>query len=151
MSSEPLSLVNSSINLDDIVKTLEALGFRCTVGGTLRGISGASHKFDIVCKGIGTRITIQFLANQTQEGCEVALVSSRAKFYDCSPDLGIIICRNAMNPTLKGLSTFFRLSVIEAIDTRDVCEKLSDLLSENSLTSCGPPISSESRSDSASS
>ena len=146
-AAEHIEAAYSSVDVDEVVQTIERLGFRCTVGGALIGISGASHKFDIVCKGVTTRVTIEFLQNRDEQASEIALVSSRAKFYDCAPDLGVVICLNEMNQALKGLSTFYRLSMLEAHNTREVCEKLTKLLEENSLGINCPALESTTSSD----
>ncbi len=123
------------VQIDEVVKTLDDLGYSYEIGGSLRGMSGAMHHFDIICKGNVVRITIDFLPTRDHPNPETVLIRSRVKFYDCSPDLGIIICLNEISDDLKRLSEFYRFTIIEAADSGEACQKLAKLLADHLISS----------------
>jgi len=125
--------VYETIRINEIINCLSGLGYKCEVRASLRGMSGVLHPFDLVCRGDNTRIAIDFLAVETAKKSELVMVGARAKIYDCSPDLGIMVCLHKMNTNLSELSKFYRFTAIEASTSEEICKKLKELLPDNAL------------------
>lgn len=124
------SVIRGKVDLGEIVSILEHLGYGCEVLGSLRGISGVCHAFDIVARGNATRIVIEFLLPGEDENYSFKTIAFRTKSYDCSPDLAVIVCPTKASDELKHLSEFYRFAMIESSDTTEVCKRLEKLMKE---------------------
>jgi hypothetical protein len=120
-----------TVNVHEITQSLSELGYKCEVRASMRGMSGSLHTFDIVCKGNVSRIAIDFFIEGATNQAELEMVRARAKFYDCSPDLGIIVCLRKMSGEVSDLVKFYRFIAIEAADSNEICSKLREVLKEN--------------------
>lgn len=134
VSFSSIKTASQENHIDEVVKTLDVLRYSYELGGSLRGMSGTLHSFDILCKGNGFRVTIDFLPSDEKDS-EVAMIRSRVKFYDCSPDLGIIISLCKISEELKQLCSFYRFTIIEASDAEEASQKLAELLKNNLIES----------------
>jgi|SRR5579872_1488404 len=126
-----------TINAQEITRSMTELGFKCEIRASLRGMSGSSHTFDIVCRGSTSRIAIDFFIEGAADQAELEMVRARAKFYDCSPDLGIIVFLRKMSNEVSDLAKFYRFRAIEATDSIEICSKLMELLKESDILENG--------------
>jgi hypothetical protein len=118
------------IDVGQILSTLQSLGYRCEVSGSIIGMSGVSHTFDIVARGNATRIVIEILLPGKEDEYSIRAIAFRTKTYDCSPDLAVMVCPEKASDELKLLLDFHRLAMIESSDTSELCVHLTKLMND---------------------
>lgn len=119
-----------ALDVAQLVRTLEGLGYKCEMPGSLRGMSGIAHVFDIVARGNGMRVVVQLLSPGNTDYNFTKAIAFRTKAYDCSPDLAVMISPTKASDQLKEISNFYRFALIESCETSDICEGLTKLLNE---------------------
>jgi hypothetical protein len=125
--------IYEKIDLSLVIESLYKLGYKSEQHGSLRGMSGANHFFDLVSRGNGTRLAIDFLNARSIEEAELAMIKSRAKFYDSAPDLGVLIFLKPIPDQLCELSKFYRFSAIQASNSEELCTRLFGQMKENDI------------------
>ena len=108
-----------------IVEQLQDLGFSYEIQGTLRGMSGEEHRFDIVARRGNMIVAVNILVADRDEPDERALIGLRARLYDCAPDLGVVIYTSDASDRLKNLCKFYRMAVIEGTEARKISGDLA--------------------------
>jgi len=114
--------------LEPILDLLGNLGYSSQFQGTIRGISGEDHRFDIVARKDRYRIVIIVIPSSNYNSIETEMVKLRAKAYDCAPDLGIVIFPSEASQKLRDLSDFYRFALIEGTNPRNMEEGLRKAL-----------------------
>jgi len=125
-TSRPKSIFG--VELDPIFDLFEKSGFLTQYNGNLRGISGDVHDFDIVSKNDRYRIVFAFVprSQDGSEGMQIELVKLRAKAYDCTPDLVIVIYPSRPGEKMKELAQYYRFVLVDG--SSEIREKLRRVL-----------------------
>jgi len=112
---------------------LEEQSFRVETPGFLKGVSGASHMFDIIAskEGISPHIVVLDVAVSTDDVvAEQPVIALFAKVYDVAPDKSCLIAIPKINESGKKLANLYKINLIEAKDQKEVVKALRTLMQE---------------------
>lgn len=133
--SKLVELQLASPLVEALINTLRKFGYCSEVQGQLRGISGESHQFDIVSKRGADSIVLQLLPSQDSEKMALRIVDLRAKAWDCSPDLVVVIVPSQEQiDSLREFASLYNFVQIEADNPKKMCEDLARALASLKLS-----------------
>lgn len=111
---------------------LESLGFSVEVGGSLRGVSGIAHVFDLVAVRGDTVLCFDFA-----EAGENLVLRAMAKTIDIRrAKIFLLLDQSYAGSGLESLEGGGRLSVVFFESVEDLLEKISSAVAETDPIAC---------------
>ena len=109
---------------------LESTGYTVNSPSVIKGSSGVNHQFDILAsKGEDKKIAIAVEHADKEEAIgEQSIMSFFAKIYDIGNIPAMLIALPGLNKTATQLAAMYKLTVIEAKDSKEAVEKLKATL-----------------------
>lgn len=126
---------SSIIFLRPIREMLEKLGYKTETPGVIQGKSGTQHRFDILCRKDdgGSKKVVVVAINIAFSNIIVSqepIITTFAQSYDASPDHTILLAVPAASNEAKVLAPLYKITLIEAGNAGQICDKLKQHLLE---------------------
>lgn len=116
-----------TIYLKEIVSTLTRMAYKVDVLGTVEGVSGVSHRFDLVLSK-EKMVEVVDIIFADDSVTEIPVISMFAKKYDSKPARAIVIAIPRMSEEGRKLAETYGIQVVEALNVKEGVEKLLKLV-----------------------
>ncbi|MEM3522548.1 MAG: restriction endonuclease [Candidatus Bathyarchaeia archaeon] len=120
-------IVNSVIE-DPLIKILKKEGYSTESFGTLLGISGVNHTFELIARKNSEVIAITIVSDVKEVGVDV-VTSHFAKAYDAHPTKSMIIAFPKLSNEAKKLANLYAIDVIEGETIEEIKKRFERKIS----------------------